>query len=135
MNSLNKVTLVGNLRADPKIVDSIKGSRFVMFSLATHESWKDKEGDMQKETEWQDVVVFNEHFVTFIESSLEKSDLVYLEGQLKSREWISEEGQKRTAVEIVLSWFGGDLKHFSIKTSTQEKGEDPRDQRKVANGN
>ena len=135
MNSLNKVTLIGNLGADPKIVESGKGSKFATFTLATNESWRDKEGNMQKETEWHNVVVFNEHFVTFIESSLKKGDLVYLEGQLKSRKWTSEDGQKRTNVEIVLSRFGGDLKRFSMRTTTKEKGEESKVQKKVSNGN
>lgn len=135
MNSLNKVTLIGNLGADPKIIESIKGNKFSTFTLATHDSWKDKEGNIKKETEWHNVVVFNEYLVPFVQSSLKKGDLVYLEGQLKLREWTSEDGQSRIAVEIVLSRFGGDLTRLSVRATLQEKAEDSKAQKKAVKGN
>lgn len=121
MNSLNKVTLVGNLGANPKLSTPSIGSKFITFSLATHQSWKDKKGDYQKDTEWHNIVVFNEYLIPFIETSLKKGDLLYIEGQIKSHEWTTNDGQKRTSVSILIPRFGGEVKCLISKAAPDQK--------------
>jgi len=122
MTSLNKVTLIGNLGSKPEIRKSNTGGVFATFSLATHDSWKDKEGNKHQETEWHKVVVFNEQIAEFIEKHIDKGDHVYLEGKLQSRSWTNEEGQTLKALEIVLPRFSGEFKLLSKKAQSQGAG-------------
>lgn len=120
MTSLNKVTLIGNLGSKPEIRKSNTGGVFATFSLATHDSWKDKEGNKHQETEWHRVVVFNEQIAEFIAKYADKGDHVYLEGKLQSRAWTNEEGQTLKALEIVLPRYNGDFKLLSKKDKSPE---------------
>ena len=122
MTSLNKVTLIGNLGSQPEIRKSNTGSVFATFSLATHESWKDKEGNKHQETEWHRIVVFNEQIAGFIEKHVDKGDHVYLEGKLHSRAWTNEDGQTLKAMEIVLPRYNGDFKLLSKKSQSPDAG-------------
>ncbi len=86
------------------------GSRVVTFSLATSETWKDKNsGERKERTAWHDVVVFNEPLGKIAEAHLRKGSQVYLEGAIEKRKWTDQSGSERWALEIVLRPFRGAL--------------------------
>lgn len=103
VGSINKVILVGNLGADPRINTTQSGSKVVTLSVATSDSWKDKiTGERKDRTEWHRVVVFNSQLAEIAERYLRKGSKVYLEGQLQTRKWEDNNGQERYTTEIVL---------------------------------
>lgn len=108
--SVNKVILVGNLGADPEIRRTQDGRPIANLSIATSESWRDKNtGERREKTEWHRVVVFNEGLCKVIESYVKKGSKVYLEGQLQTRKWQDQNGQDRYSTEVVLQGFNGTL--------------------------
>jgi single-strand DNA-binding protein len=108
--SVNKVILVGNLGKDPKVSQLNSGDRVVSFTLATSESWKDKNtGERKERTEWHNVVVFNENIGKIVEQYCKKGSKVYLEGQIQSRKYNDQSGAERYITEIVLQRFRGEL--------------------------
>ncbi|MBB4000355.1 single-stranded DNA-binding protein [Aureimonas pseudogalii] len=108
--SVNKVILVGNLGADPEIRRLNSGDAVVNLRIATSESWRDKaSGERKEKTEWHNVVIFNENLVKVAEQYLKKGSTVYIEGQLQTRSWDDQSGQKKYATEVVLQRFRGEL--------------------------
>ena len=109
--SVNKVTLVGNLGADPEVKRMSNGDQLVNLSVATSESWRDKNsGERREKTEWHRVVIFNENLGRVAEQYLKKGMKVYIEGSLQTRSWDDQQsGQKRYSTEIVLQRYRGDL--------------------------
>ena len=94
--SVNKVILVGNLGRDPEIKSFPSGDRIAEFSVATSERWNDKAtGEKKEKTEWHRVVVRNDNLVKVVENYVKKGSKVYVEGQLQTREWTDQAGQKR----------------------------------------
>ena len=84
--SVNKVTLVGNLGRDPEVRSMQDGGKIVQLSIATSESWKDRNsGEKREKTEWHRVVIFNENLGRTAEQYLRKGSTVYIEGQLIHR--------------------------------------------------
>lgn len=108
--SVNKVILVGNLGRDPEVRFGTDGSKIVSLSVATSESWKDKNsGERKDRTEWHRVVVFNDRLGEIAEKYLRKGSKVYMEGQLQTRKWTDQQGQERYTTEVVLGRFRGEL--------------------------
>jgi len=108
--SVNKVTLVGNLGRDPEVKFAQSGSKIVNLSIATSESWKDREsGERREKTEWHRVVIFNEPLANIAEQFLKKGAKVYLEGQLQTRKWTGTDGIEKYTTEVVLQRYRGDL--------------------------
>lgn len=108
--SVNKVILVGNLGADPEARSMGSGGEVVQLSVATSESWNDKQsGERREKTEWHRVVIFNENLGRVAKQYLRKGSSVYLEGQLQTRKWQDQSGQDRYTTEIVLQRFRGEL--------------------------
>ncbi len=108
--SVNKVILVGNLGRDPEVRFMPDGLKIVTFSVATSESWKDKNtGERKDKTEWHRVVVMNERISDIAEKYLRKGSKVYVEGQLQTRKWTDQNGQERYSTEVLLSRFKGEL--------------------------
>ncbi len=108
--SLNKVTLIGNLGADPEIKRTQDGRPIANINIATSESWKDKNtGERREKTEWHRVVCFSEGLCRVIENYLKKGSKVYLEGQLQTRKWQDNEGKDRWSTEVVLQGFNSTL--------------------------
>jgi len=106
--SVNKVILVGNLGKDPETHTSQSGKISTKFSLATTESWKDKQtGEWKNKTEWHRVVIWNEGLAKMASNALHKGSKVYVEGQLQTRKWTDNSGQEKYSTEIVLPTFGG----------------------------
>lgn len=108
--SINKVILVGNLGADPKVNTTQNGAKVVNLSLATTDSWKDKvSGERKERTEWHRVVVFNPQLADVAEKYLHKGSKVFIEGQLQTRKWEDTNGQEKYTTEVVLQNFNGNL--------------------------
>ena len=108
--SVNKVILVGNLGQDPDIRRLPSGDPVVNLRIATSESWRDKtSGERKEKTEWHSVVIFNENLAKVAEQYLKKGAKVYIEGQLQTRQWEDQSGQKRYSTEVVLQRFRGEL--------------------------
>ena len=108
--SINKVILVGNLGADPRVSNTQSGTKIVNLSVATSESWKDKlSGERKDRTEWHRVVIYNAQLAETAERYLRKGSKVYLEGQLQTRKWEDNNGQERYTTEVVLQNFSGVL--------------------------
>ena len=94
--SLNKVTLIGNLGADPEVRSTTGGNRVATFSLATSRSWNGPSGDKQEKTEWHRCVVWNSKASTLadiVERYLKKGDKIYVEGRIEYRQWQDKENQ------------------------------------------
>jgi single-strand DNA-binding protein len=101
--SLNKVTLIGNLGADPEVRSTSGGNRVATFSLATSRSWNGPSGDRQEKTEWHRCVVWNSkvsQLADIVERYLKKGDKVYVEGRIEYRQWQDKENQTRYMTEI-----------------------------------
>src|SRR5262252_4508659 len=102
--SVNKVILVGRLGRDPETRYTGGGQAVANFSVATDESYRDKNGERQKRTEWHKIVVWGKQ-AEIAQQYLKKGSLVFIEGRIQSREWQDKEGQKRTSFEIVANNF------------------------------
>jgi single-strand DNA-binding protein len=101
--SLNKVTLIGNLGADPEVRSTANGSRVATLSIATSRQWKNQAGEKQEKTEWHRVVLWNNKASTLAdiaERYCKKGDKVYVEGAIEYRSWQDREGQTRYTTEI-----------------------------------
>jgi len=102
--SVNKVILVGRLGRDPETRYTGGGQAVANFTMATDESFKDRNGEKQKRTEWHKIVVWGK-LAEIAQQYLKKGSLLFVEGRIQSREWQDKEGQKRTSVDIVASNF------------------------------
>jgi len=108
--SVNKVILIGNLGRDPEVRYTNDGAKIVHLSLATSESWKDRNsGERRERTEWHRVVIFNERLGEVAERYLHKGSKVYIEGQIQTRKWTDQSGADRYSTEVVLQRFRGEL--------------------------
>ena len=115
-NSLNKVIILGTLGADPKVSNTQSGKKIVNLSVATSESWKDKNsGEKKERTEWHHVVIYSPALADIAEKYLNKGSKVYLEGSLMTREWEDNNGNKKFTTEIVISPFNGQKKRIESK--------------------
>jgi single-strand DNA-binding protein len=127
--SVNKVILVGNVGRDPEVRSMGNDSRVCNLSLATSESWKDKNGERQERTQWHRVVIFNEPLIRVAEQFLRKGSRVYVEGQIESRKYTDKDGSERTTTEIVLRPYRGELQILDRREGgapdgdRQERGE------------
>jgi single-strand DNA-binding protein len=108
--SVNKVILVGNLGRDPEARQMQDGNMVVNLSLATSESWRDKNtGERREKTEWHRVVIFNDRLTDVAQKYLRKGSKVYIEGQLQTRKWTDQSGVEKYSTEVVLQRFRGEL--------------------------
>src|SRR3954447_2635754 len=108
--SVNKVILVGNLGAEPEVRTLPSGNKVVNLSVATSDSWRDKNsGERKEKTEWHRVVIFSEGLAKVAEQYLHKGSKVYLEGQLQTRKWQDQSGQDKYSTEVVLQNFNSQL--------------------------
>jgi len=120
--SLNKVLLIGRLGADPEIKQMVNGKSVARLSLATSNTWKDKNtGEKKEKTEWHRVVIFNEGLVNVVQQYVKKGAQVYIEGQLTTRKWKDEKaGVDKYSTEIVLQGFNSSFKILSSKNNQIE---------------
>lgn len=108
--SVNKVILVGNLGRDPEVRHTQDGKPIVNLSIATSETWRDRNtGERKERTEWHRVVIFNENLAKVAEQYLKKGSTVYVEGQLQTRKYTDNSGVEKYSTEVVLQNFRGEL--------------------------
>jgi|TARA_B100000929_G_scaffold286610_1_gene272024 single-strand DNA-binding protein len=130
--SLNKVLLIGRLGADPEVKQMVNGKSVARLSLATSQTWKDKNtGEKKEKTEWHRIVVFNEGLVNVVQQYLKKGAQVYIEGQLSTRKWKDEQtGQDKYSTEIILQGYNSTLTMLggsnsnNLTSSTSNKNND-----------
>ena len=124
--SLNKVLLIGRLGADPEIKQMVNGKSIARFSLATSNTWKDKNtGERKEKTEWHRVVIFNEGLVNVVQQYVKKGAQVYIEGQLTTRKWTDEKsGQDKYSTEIVLQGYNSTFTILSGKNNQNIASQD-----------
>jgi single-strand DNA-binding protein len=134
--SLNKVLLIGRLGADPEIKQMVNGKSVARLSLATSNTWKDKNtGEKKEKTEWHRVVIFNEGLVNVVQQYVKKGAQVYIEGQLTTRKWKDEKtGTDKYSTEVVLQGFNSSFKILSSKNSQIENiGDDKNEKSSLPN--
>ena len=116
--SLNKVMLIGRLGQDPEVRNTQDGRSLCTFSIATSESWNDKNtGEKREKTEWHRVVVFNEGLVNIIQQYVKKGSNVFIEGQLQTRKWEDKDGIEKYTTEVVLQGFNSTFKMLDNRNS------------------
>ena len=121
--SINKVTLLGHLGADPEVRSFANGGRVCNLRIATSETWKDKRtGERQERTQWHQIAIFADGLVGLAEKFLRKGSKVYVEGQLETRKWADQNGQDRYSTEVVLRPFKGEIVFLDGKDSSQQSG-------------
>ncbi len=123
--SLNKVLLIGRLGADPEIKQMVNGKNVARLSLATSQSWKDKNtGEKKQKTEWHRVVIFNEGLVNVVQQYLKKGSQVYIEGQLSTRKWRDEQsGQDKYSTEVVIQGYNSSLTMLGGRSEDENKNQ------------
>ena len=122
--SVNKVILVGNLGRDPEIRTMQSGDKLAQFSLATSETWNDRQtGERRERTEWHRVVIFG-RLADIAERYLRKGSKVYLEGSLQTRKWQDQSGQDRYSTEVVLQRFRGELQMLDRAGDSESRDRD-----------
>ena len=124
--SLNKVLLIGRLGADPEIKQMVNGKSVARFSLATSNTWKDKNtGEKKEKTEWHRVVIFNEGLIKVVQQYVKKGAQVYIEGQLSTRKWTDEKsGTDKYSTEILLQGFNSTFTILSSKNNQNNNLQD-----------
>ena len=113
--SVNRVILIGRLGQDPEVKYLSDGTTVCTFSLATTESWKDKDGNKQEKTEWHNIVAWK-RLAEICGEFLRQGKQVYIEGKLQTRSWEDGEGNKRYKTEVVAS-------QMQMLGGRQERGE------------
>ncbi len=114
--SVNKVILVGNLGRDPEVRSLQNGGKVANLSLATSETWRDRQTNERRErTEWHRVVIFNENLIDVAEKYLRKGSKIYIEGALQTRKWTDQSGTEKYTTEIVLQRFRGELQMLDAR--------------------
>ena len=123
-NSVNRVVLVGFLGRDPEIKNTNNGNKIANLTIATSETWKDKQsGEKQEKTEWHRVVIFNQNLAEVAEKYLHKGSKVYVEGALQTRKWTDNDGQEKRITEIVLSAYNGNITLLDGKSASNKEPE------------
>ncbi len=127
VGSVNKVILVGNLGNDPEVRMSQDNKKIVRLSLATSESWKDREtGEKKDKTEWHRVVIFSVGLAEIAEKYLKKGSKVYVEGQLQTRRFSDQAGVEKFTTEIVMQNFNSTLVMLDSKNSNNFVEDSPK---------
>ncbi len=120
--SLNKVTLIGHIGNIPEVRHFQNGGKVANFSLATSESWIDKDtGEKRERTQWHRVCVHVAGLVDVVVKYVTKGSLVYIEGQLETRKWQDQEGKDQYTTEVVLRPFNSTFKMLETKDQTDQR--------------
>jgi single-strand DNA-binding protein len=120
MSGINKCIIVGNLGKDPEVKFMPNGEAVANITVATSESWKDKQtGEQKEKTEWHRVVIFGK-LAEITGQYLKKGSKVYLEGKLQTRKWTNQQGQDQYTTEIVLQGFNGVMQMLDGRQQGQQ---------------
>ena len=123
--SVNKVILVGNVGKDPEVrTFGQSGDRKASFTMATSESWRDRQsGERKEKTQWHNIVVMNEFIIKTVENYVKKGSKVYVEGQLQTRKYTDNQGAEKYMTEVVINRFKGELTMLDGRAGGAESGE------------
>ena len=129
MASVNKVILVGNLGRDPEMRYMPSGDALASFSIATTDTWKDKNGQKQERTEWHRISMFGKQ-AEIAGEYLKKGSSVYIEGRLQTRKWQDKDGNERQTTEVVADRIqfgprGGANNSTGATAQSSKAGEEP----------
>ena len=123
MAGLNKVQIIGNLGKDPEVRFLPNGGAVANITVATSESWKDKQtGEQKEKTEWHRIVLFGK-LAEIAGEYLKKGSKAYFEGQLQTRKWTNNDGQDQYTTEIVLQGFTGKMEMLDSKPKAGQQGQ------------
>lgn len=123
MASVNKVILIGNLGRDPEVRTFQNGNKVCNLSIATSETWRDKNsGERKERTEWHSVAIFSEPLAKVAEQYLRKGSKVYLEGQLETRKWQDQSGNDKYSTEVVLRPYNSTLTMLDGRSNDDSGG-------------
>ena len=126
--SVNKVILIGNLGKDPEMRYMPNGNAVANFSLATSESWKDKQtGEKKEKTEWHKISVFGP-LAEIVGEYVKKGSKLYIEGKLQTRKWQAQSGQDKYSTEIVLQGFDSKLEMLNKVDGAQQQPQQQQQQ-------
>ena len=126
MNGVNKAILIGNLGKDPEVRHLDNGVKVANFSLATTESYKDRDGNRQSQTEWHNIVLWR-GLAEVAERYLKKGNSVYIEGRIKTRKWTDKDGNNRYTTEIQadnMTMLGGKKDNETSPASSNDSASD-----------
>jgi single-strand DNA-binding protein len=113
---VNKATLIGNLGNDPEIRTANNKKEVVSFSIATSDSWKDKEtGERKTETIWHNIAIYNAGLVSVVKKYLKKGSKIYLEGKIVNSKYVDDKGIDRYNSKIIIDNFNGHLEFLDPK--------------------
>lgn len=119
---INKVTLVGRLGKDPEVRHFDNNSSVCNFTLATNETYTDKDGNRIEQTEWHNLAIWKKGLIDVAEKYLGKGQLIYIEGKLRTRNWEDQSGAKRYSTEVVVDNF----KMLERKEDSSQQGLRPQ---------
>lgn len=111
--SINKVILIGNVGQEPEVRQTKDGKEIANFSLATSESWKDKNGEKKERSEWHKISVLSQGLVSIVKQYVKKGSKLYIEGSLQTKKWTDNKGIERYTTEITLQNFNSTLQILS----------------------
>lgn len=133
MSGVNRVIIVGRLGQDPTVTYMPNGNAVANISVATSESWKDKNtGQQQEKTEWHRVVLFQK-LAEIVGEYCRKGSQIYIEGKLQTRKWTDQQGQEKYTTEIVVDGFDGKLQLLGGKDGAgQSQGQQQGNQQQGA---
>ena len=121
--SVNKVILVGNLGNDPEMKYASNGNAIANLSVATSESWTNKNTGLKEErTEWHSVSIYGK-VAEVAGKHLQKGSKVYLEGQIKTDTWENDKGEKQSKTKVVISGFGSTMQMLDSKGQTYDQNQ------------
>lgn len=116
--SVNKVILIGNLGRDPEIRTMNNGNEVALFSMATSESWKDKQtGEKREKTEWHRIVIYSKGLIGIVKQYVHKGSKLYIEGTLQTRKWTDKQGVEKYTTEIIMQGYNCTLQMLDSRGS------------------
>ena len=126
--NLNKATIIGNVGRDPEIRSTQDGKEIINFSVATSESWRDKQsGEKKVKTEWHRIVIFAQPLVNILKDRLRKGSKVYVEGSIQTRRWVDQSGNERFTTEIMVYPYTGTVLHLDSTPGAHSYEPVPKD--------
>jgi len=124
--SVNKVIILGNLGKDPEVRRTQDGKPICNLTVATSETWRDKNsGERKEKTEWHRVVIFSEPLCKIAEQYLKKGSKVYIEGSLQTRKWTDQSGVEKYSTEVVLQGFNSAMTLLDGRTPAKDEADEP----------
>lgn len=121
MTSLNRAILIGRVGREPDVSYTKSGQKIIKFGLATSEPWRDKAtGEKKEKTEWHNIIIFNEAIANVADQYVRKGSFIYIEGTIRTNEYMDKDGIQRKATQIVLDGYNCQLKLLGGRTNNDD---------------